>query len=386
MSVQASARVWEHSRSKGSARLVLLALANNADEHGYAWPSVATLATAANISERQARAAIAALEADEELALIAGQGRGHVSVYVVIVGLPPEKRARLAEGLEQKAEEIAAALAARRAKRVQSSQVLAPEKVQTSHPFTAEKVQTSHLSADEKVQSAHIKGANRVRALGAETPKHALIRHEIHEESHESTSTTTTTRTRASEPPQGGGGGAALLAAEGFGQKAIEAFGHYPAELLAADIQRRRALGQGNGAIVNGWKVAPPGAATLPPAPPAGNTAAEQLRQEFAALATQQRHARGKASRPARASPAPPPELRPIWQAALATLQAALPAAEYDTWVRPATLAGLDEDQATVAAPTADHAAALATRYAARLRRALGDVVGRPVQLAIIGP
>ena len=130
-----------------------------------------------------------------------------------------------------------------------------------------------------------------------------------------------------------------------------------------------------------------------PPAAPAGSeAAAEQLRAEFRALAAQQPQDRerpvstGPPSAELARSASTPPALRPIWQAALATLQAALPAAEFDTWLRPAQLAGLDAGNATVTAPTADHASALQARYATPLRRALGDAAGRPLQVTITGP
>ncbi len=52
MSIQAVAWALEHSNAKGSARLVLIGLANHTDEQGRAWPSIATLARYANVSER----------------------------------------------------------------------------------------------------------------------------------------------------------------------------------------------------------------------------------------------------------------------------------------------------------------------------------------------
>jgi hypothetical protein len=126
------------------------------------------------------------------------------------------------------------------------------------------------------------------------------------------------------------------------------------------------------------WSPPPPPAATSP-------TGADRERAEWSARAAAQAQQR---ERPApRASPPPlPPAHRQIWQAALATLQAGLPSVEFDTWLRPAQLAALDEASATVTAPTADHIAQLQTTYAAKLRRALGDAVGRPLQLRITGP
>lgn len=175
MSTHVTARVWKRSRSKGSARLVLLYLADIADEYGYCWPKVDTIAAAANISERQARAAIAALEADGEVGLIAGQGRGHMSVYAVLAGLDPHECAAVLAGLEGKAEEIALALRARRERKVQSSHLSYPKRVQSSHPLETEKVQFPQ----EKVQSAQIKGAIEIDGLPAPTPEHTLIHHEI---------------------------------------------------------------------------------------------------------------------------------------------------------------------------------------------------------------
>jgi hypothetical protein len=51
MSIQIMQAVWQHSRSTGRARLVLLAIADHQGEIG-AWPSIATIATMVNSSER----------------------------------------------------------------------------------------------------------------------------------------------------------------------------------------------------------------------------------------------------------------------------------------------------------------------------------------------
>lgn len=60
--------VFEHSQSQGSARLVLLAIADRADEDGHdAWPSLAWLASKAKVSERTVRRALRELEAMGEL-------------------------------------------------------------------------------------------------------------------------------------------------------------------------------------------------------------------------------------------------------------------------------------------------------------------------------
>ena len=51
MGIQVSNAVWQHSKSEGRARLVLLAIADHQGEIG-AWPSIATLARMVNASER----------------------------------------------------------------------------------------------------------------------------------------------------------------------------------------------------------------------------------------------------------------------------------------------------------------------------------------------
>jgi len=46
--------VWESDSTSGSDRLVLLALADSANDDGYCWPSYETIAKKANISKRHA--------------------------------------------------------------------------------------------------------------------------------------------------------------------------------------------------------------------------------------------------------------------------------------------------------------------------------------------
>lgn len=79
-------RVWEHSGQRGGALLILLALADFADDDGYAWPAVPTLATKARMTERNARYALRSLEADGEITTVRGGGRHGTSGYVVNTG------------------------------------------------------------------------------------------------------------------------------------------------------------------------------------------------------------------------------------------------------------------------------------------------------------
>lgn len=57
MSVEAMAMVLHHSRAKGTAKLVLLGIANHQGDGG-AWPAVGTLARYANVTERNVQKAL----------------------------------------------------------------------------------------------------------------------------------------------------------------------------------------------------------------------------------------------------------------------------------------------------------------------------------------
>ena len=60
MSIEVSNAVWKYSKSVGRARLVLLAIADHQGEIG-AWPSIKTLATMVNASERSVQRDISEL-------------------------------------------------------------------------------------------------------------------------------------------------------------------------------------------------------------------------------------------------------------------------------------------------------------------------------------
>lgn len=53
MSIRVMTKVWEHSRMKGSALLLLLAISDFADDEGYAFPGTYTLSRKIRMSERQ---------------------------------------------------------------------------------------------------------------------------------------------------------------------------------------------------------------------------------------------------------------------------------------------------------------------------------------------
>ena len=103
MSIRVMTRVWQHSRFKGSALLLLLAISDFADDVGKAWPSVETLAGKIRMSERQTRSLLRLLEGGGELSTSPTTGPHGVNLYFVHVSekeeeggqsLPPEEKAR----------------------------------------------------------------------------------------------------------------------------------------------------------------------------------------------------------------------------------------------------------------------------------------------------
>ena len=86
MSVKTMAWVWANSRSKPTQRLVLLAIADCANDHGAeAYPSTATLAGKTGLTERGVRKAIVELERLGELAVQYKNGPRGTNRYRVVM-------------------------------------------------------------------------------------------------------------------------------------------------------------------------------------------------------------------------------------------------------------------------------------------------------------
>lgn len=83
MSIKVMSHVWDHSPHTGSDLLMLLAIADHANDEGLAWPSIPTLAKKCRVGKRQAIYIIQKLERAGSLSIEHGGGRGHASVYRV---------------------------------------------------------------------------------------------------------------------------------------------------------------------------------------------------------------------------------------------------------------------------------------------------------------
>ncbi len=88
MSVRTMARVWDGSNHSGSELLMLLALADFADDNGRAYPSITTLAIKCRTKPRYAIVLLDNLAASGELVVLKGQGPmgrgGRTNLYRIV--------------------------------------------------------------------------------------------------------------------------------------------------------------------------------------------------------------------------------------------------------------------------------------------------------------
>lgn len=82
-------RVWEHSRHGGTELLMLLAIADFADDEGRAYPGVATLAAKCRLQQRRANYILSALKASGELEVSSNTGPRGTNRYRITLPLHP---------------------------------------------------------------------------------------------------------------------------------------------------------------------------------------------------------------------------------------------------------------------------------------------------------
>ncbi|MGW5868328.1 helix-turn-helix domain-containing protein [Streptomyces sp. NPDC055239] len=164
MSVDAREWVWEHSSSRGTARLVLLSIADRVpDEQCVAWASMASLVKRTNASLTAVRAALRALADGDELELLVDyQGPLRTMVYRL-----PHAAAFLAKAEAARAEDPEA--------RVESSDTevpeLQPEKLQRHGIWPKKGVDsTPSPRSPTRVDSAPPRRIPHPRRYGIRTP------------------------------------------------------------------------------------------------------------------------------------------------------------------------------------------------------------------------
>ncbi|HLO63299.1 MAG TPA: helix-turn-helix domain-containing protein [Azonexus sp.] len=89
MSVRTMARVWEFSKNKGNDLLMLLAIADFADDDGNAYPAVPTLAAKCRMKPRNANLILAALRASGELEVRQNEGPRGANRYRIVLPVHP---------------------------------------------------------------------------------------------------------------------------------------------------------------------------------------------------------------------------------------------------------------------------------------------------------
>ncbi len=101
MSMEIMTRVWECSKQKGTPLLLMLAIADNANHDGVAFPGVAYLARKTRMSERQVQRVLQDLDKSGELAVVWSAGRKNTNVYYVLVGTSTVQLTKLLLEIEE---------------------------------------------------------------------------------------------------------------------------------------------------------------------------------------------------------------------------------------------------------------------------------------------
>jgi hypothetical protein len=96
MSIRVMTSVWDNSPYEGGELLVLLALADWADDQGRCWPSVPAIAQKARLKERHVYSILSKFRTDEIIHCEQGGGRGRSTVYLIntakIAGFQSQKK------------------------------------------------------------------------------------------------------------------------------------------------------------------------------------------------------------------------------------------------------------------------------------------------------
>src|SRR5574337_931876 len=89
MSIKIASRVWEHSPQSGAPLLILLALADFANDEGLCWPLVSTLAKKSRLGDRATQKWLSQLQDSGEIYRSQARGRGSSSKFLLIAYIHP---------------------------------------------------------------------------------------------------------------------------------------------------------------------------------------------------------------------------------------------------------------------------------------------------------
>lgn len=86
VSIKAMSLVWDHSQQKGSSLILLLAIADYANEDNRAWPSISTLAGKIRMSDRNTQILLRKIIDSGELEMQPNAGPNGTNVYRITLG------------------------------------------------------------------------------------------------------------------------------------------------------------------------------------------------------------------------------------------------------------------------------------------------------------
>ncbi len=96
VSIDVMSAVWKHSEAKGNALLTMLAIADNSNDDGFAYPSYIHLSAKTRLSKRTAQNMVSQLLQTDELSLVTRGTQGRSNVYQINVESLRSKPAQMA--------------------------------------------------------------------------------------------------------------------------------------------------------------------------------------------------------------------------------------------------------------------------------------------------
>jgi len=102
MSIRVMASVWDNGPEDRSELLVLLALADFANDAGECWPSMIGIAEKARMTERGAQKIVRRLEETGWLEIVTGGGRGGKNSYRIKAEKPEQETGNAKRGMDEK--------------------------------------------------------------------------------------------------------------------------------------------------------------------------------------------------------------------------------------------------------------------------------------------
>ena len=155
MSIRIMSRVWDEADASGGSLLVLLALANFADDDGLCWPRIETVAAKARLTTRQVSSIITSLVQSEQIATRPGGGRGRPTTYAVMCGMSDQERAETLKKLHGKSQKSTKNFQGNEPESTKKLQGLAPETLKPRNFFSETGIAESGSATPDQHEIRH---------------------------------------------------------------------------------------------------------------------------------------------------------------------------------------------------------------------------------------